>query len=1613
VSIAEFVSHLQALDIRLSAEGKRLRVNAPKDVLTDGLRVQIAERKHELLEFLRDYGQSAAFAPPPILRQTTGGSAPLSFAQERLWFLEQLEPGTAVYNICRASRLIGQLNLSALEASLNEIVRRHEVLRSAIRVTDGRPVQIVHAPFKLKISFADLQPMADREREQEISIRIQDAAHTPFDFSDGRFLRAALLRVCDDEHVLILTTHHLMADAWSMGILTHELWSLYESQAKGEPARLPNLSVQYSNYAVWQREWLQGEVLEQQLSYWREQLKDSRPTLDLPTDRPRPRRQSFRGATIAIVIPDTLTTAINRLSQRERVTPYMMLLAVFNVLLYRYTRQEDIIVGSPIANRQYGEIDTLIGYFVNTFVLRTHISGSLMFKDLLRHVRDVCLGAYAHQDLPFEKLVTELNLERSLSHNPLFQVMFVLQNAPTRSGNASNIKIDPIAVDTRTAKFDLTLALREREGRLIGFFEYSTDLFDRSTIERMAGHFQTLLQGIVANSDERISNMPILTEPERNRLLLECNDTKANYPKYKYIHELYEEQVKRTPEAIAVSFDRQQLTYREMNTRANQLAHYLRGLGVGSEELVGVCIERSLEMVVALLGILKAGGAYLPLDPDYPKERLRFMLEDAKVRVVVTQEKHLAICSQSGLSRQPTCVLLDPAGTVVAHERAANPWNENRTETLAYVIYTSGSSGQPKGVKVNHHSVVNLFYATQSKLGFDKTDVWTGFHSYAFDFSVWEIWGCLLSGGRLVIVPLQLTRSPDGFLELLSRERVTVLNQTPTAISQLVERMSVDSDIPDLNLRLIICGGELLTPTLATSLLKWGIPLWNFYGPTETTVWSTIHEITLTDANDLFVSIGRPLANTKIYILDPELQLVPIGVPGEICISGAGLARGYLNNPELTAQKFVPNPFEKGKRLYKTGDLARYLTNGNIQFLGRLDNQVKVRGYRVELGEIEATLRQHAAIEEAVVVLWDDASEKDARTNNLGSETTSSAPICRMIAYIVSADQNLSIAEVRAFLREKLPEYMMPSTFLFLDSLPVSANGKIDRQALPVPKDLRSGLEYVRAEPRTPIEEMLAEIWKEVLKLDSVSVNANFFELGGHSLLAIQIISRVRDTFDKDVSIHAMFEMPTIAGLASSLENTDDRSSNYLPPITRVPRDKPPPLSMNQEHLWHLDQIISGTHFFNVPYVHRVTGVLNIIALEKALREVIRRHAALRTVFGHENGRPFQIIKKVTDFRLPIIDFRSADPDAASEGAADVILQERTQPFDLAHGPLIRIKLLCLPNNEYLLLVTMHHIITDEWSMRVFFKELTALYDAYFQRRQPPLNVPPIQHADFAHWERELLNRGLLEGQLNYWRMQLSGRISELKFKKGRKTTELKSFRTRSVAIEFDEDLCSDIREVAHAGNATPFIVVLAALNILLYQCTEQRDIRIGTIMANRGRKESENVIGHFMNTIVLRNKIDRKLTFRQCVKQVGTEVRSALTNQDLPFNHLAHVLEQERGIHRANLVPIMFIYHKRSSDAVRLPGTTFAPVGWQYPGPDTSVMITSCDLVINMWEMKAKIVGTVNYKPDEFGNEVVAEMVTRLSTILKRMVANMGEAISSLNKVSGQLQHLKGERRQ
>jgi amino acid adenylation domain-containing protein len=1613
VSVADLVSNLRQLDIRLSAEGGHLRVNAPKGVLTESLSAQIAERKQELLDFLRDNKAPAAFNSFPVVRLKDSESAPPSFAQERLWFLEQLEPGSAVYNICRAWRLLGKLNVSAIEFSLNEIVRRHHVLRSSIRVDGSRPVQVVRPPFELNLSVTNIEAVYLVGREPEIRQRIRQAAEAPFDFTAGRFLRAELLRVADNEHVLILATHHIVSDAWSMGILTRELWILYEAYANGRPSPLRELPVQYADYAVWQREWLQGEVLERRLSYWKQRLGSNLPVLDLPTDHPRPVAQSFRGARLSVTFEESLTDALAELSRREGVTLFMTLLAAFQTLLYRYTGQEEIIVGSPIANRNRTELEELIGFFVNTLLLRTDLSGQPTFRELLRRVRDVCLGAYAHQDLPFEKLVEELQPKRDLSRSPLFQVMFLLQNAPSHTPKLTGLSVGRIGVDTGTSKFDLTLGLAERDQKLVGFFEYNTDLFDQSTTQRMAGHFERLLQGIVANLDQPIFKLPLLTEAERHQLLVEWNDTVADYPKDSCIHELFEAQAEKTPEAIAVQFDGRQLTYRELNTRANQLAHYLQRLGVGPEKLVGICVERSLEMVIGLLGVFKAGGAYVPLDPAYPRERLEFMLQDAQISVLLTQTKLVEderwkpfLSETKGrddsglrspvLGSQIKIVCLDADWETVARESAQNVRSEVKPDNLAYVIYTSGSTGNPKGVAMAHRSLQNLITWQLESLGIPRVARVLQFSSLSFDVSFQEIFSTCCSGGTLFLIPEALKHDPVGLLHEIGNQSIERLFLPFVVLEQLAEAAD-DGSVNYTSLKEIMTAGEQLKITPQMRRFFYSLKecsFYNQYGPTETHVVTSVY---LTGAPSEWVSrppIGRPIANTQLYILDSFYQPVPIGVHGELYISGDGLARGYWNRAELTAEKFITCSFSQRSRtrLYRTGDLARYLPNGDIEFLGRVDSQVKIRGYRVELGEIEAVLNQHPGIKESVVVALSDLKDETQETESgIGKHRK------ELVAHIVSDEKQLEISELRNFLKQKVPDYMIPSAFVFLNVLPLTPNGKVDRNALRSPDNARPDLKEMYVEPRTHVEELLAQIWEEVLKIEAVGIHDNFFELGGHSLLAIQIISRVREAVDKDLRLLALFEAPTVAGLARTIEKTMSGRFQELPPIMPVPRNGPLSLSRNQEHLWRLDQMFPGNHFFNMPYVYRITGQLDVIVLERSLEKLIKRHEALRTVFVEIDGRPVQIVKTSVDFRLPIVDLRSLETDEISDKAAGFILEERQDPFDLAVGPLIRIKLLCLTDDAYLLLVTMHHIVSDEWSVRVFRRELTDLYEALSPGRAVPLREASIQCADFASWEVHLVESGLLYKQVVYWRKQLASPLSELQFRKARKGKRTLSFRTKRHAIDVDKNLSIAIKMLASKEQVTPFLVVLSALNVLLYLCSGQRDIRIGTLVANRARKESEGMIGHLVNTVVLRTFIEGTMTLREVIEEVRRIFHSALANQELPFEQLARLLEGD-GIRRASLFQVLLSYHETSFEIASLPGITFAPLGWKAPGSISELMLTACDIVFNVQATATKLTGHVNYKTDTFGNNVVAGMIHRFVRILKRMTVDTGTTISSLS---------------
>ncbi|WP_149988572.1 non-ribosomal peptide synthetase, partial [Microcystis aeruginosa] len=1119
----------------------------------------------ELSQEIKRLSEGEQLTELAILPRDKAAELPLSFAQTRLWFLAEFESNSSFYNIPLALRLEGNLNSEILIQSLEEICDRHEALRTNFITVDGIPTQVIQTRT-WTVTVVDLQHLSGSEQAIASQELAQNQAVQPFDLAGEPLIRITLVVLSETEHLLLVCMHHIVSDGWSMGVFIQELTALYNAYIQGLSSPLNPLSIQYGDFTLWQRQWLQGEVLENQLNYWKKQLADAPTFLPLPTDKPRPAVQTFTGVHQEFQLSLELTQKLTELSQQQGVTMFMTLLAVYGVLLYRYTGQSDILIGTPIANRNRREIESLIGFFVNTLVMQTDCSENPSFQELLMRVREMSLGAYAHQDLPFEMLVEALQTERNLSHTPLFQVMFVLQNTALSEIELTGLTIDSFPLEVEIAKFDLTLSMQNTETGLMGVWEYNTDLFNSETIERMNGHFLTLLEGIITNPSERVSQLPLLTKVEQQQLLIDWNNTEVDYPANKCIHQLFEEQVERTPNAVAVTYENESLTYRELNNRANQLAHYLRKLGVKADTLVGISLERSLEMMVGLLGILKAGGAYVPLDPDYPQERLSFMLEDSQVKVLVTQAKLV----KSIPEHQAQLICLDTEWEKIAQNITSNPESVAKPENLIYIIYTSGSTGKPKGVLVNHSNVVRLFAATDAWYNFNSQDVWSLFHSYAFDFSVWEMWGALLYGGRLVVVPYLVTRSPEAFYQLLYQEKVTILNQTPTAFRQLIQaEESLKGSFPlsrgdrssttdnDLSLRLVIFGGEALE---INSLQPWfqrhgdQCPqLVNMYGITETTVHVTYRPLSMNDLDSTASVIGRPIPDLQVYLLDQHLQLVPVGVPGEMYVGGAGVTKGYLNRPELTTERFIPSPFEKDEvipptplnkggnepsKLYKTGDLGRYLPDGNIEYLGRLDNQVKIRGFRIELGEIEALLASHPQIWETVVIVRDDAT---------GDK--------RLVAYIVpQSEKTITINEIRQFLKAQLPGYMIPNAFVILDALPLTANGKIDSRALPPPESSSEASDKYAA-PRNPIEDILVTVWSEVLKVEKVGINDNFFELGGHSLLATKLVAQIRDRLKVELPLRQLLNSATLAELAQGIEQLKQEKSDTIIPAI-LPRKR-------------------------------------------------------------------------------------------------------------------------------------------------------------------------------------------------------------------------------------------------------------------------------------------------------------------------------------------------------------------------------------------------------------------------------------------------------------------------
>jgi aspartate racemase len=1057
----------------------------------DGLSL---EEKRKLLA---DLLQQKALEPKRV---------PLSFAQERLWFLTQLEPDNPSYNLPFALRLSGDLDVAALENSIDAIIARHETLRTKFVAVDGEPFQVVSAKATASFEVFDLSSSVNAELELK---RLMTAvAERPFDLARDYPIRASLLKLADDDHVLLVTMHHIISDAWSVSIFTHELSSFYSAFTTEGVAEPPELPIQYSDFAKWQRNWLQGDALKEQVSYWTSQLSGAA-KLNLPTDHARPKLRTHRGGHLSFTLPSDLTDRLKKLSNTEGATLFMTLLAAFNVLLFRYTGEQDIVVGSPIAGRNRIETEPLIGFFVNSLALRTDVSGDPTFRELIGRVKEVAVSAYAHQDLPFEKLVEELNPARDVSQTPVFQVMFGLQNAPRAAAELHHLNVRRISTEVRTAKFDLTLLLSDTANGLTGWFEYNADLFESATVERLRHHFEHLLASAAATPDTSIAALPLLAAQEQQQILLDWNNTSSPYPREKCIQELFEEQVRRSPNAIALVFNDQRFTYDTLNKRANQLAQRLRKQGVGPEVIVGVALDRSVEMIVGLLAILKAGGAYLPLDPSYPRERLSFMVQQTRARIILTQ-KHLV--DQLPETQAQVITLDGESG-----EDEQNPARATLPENLAYVIYTSGSTGKPKGVSVTHRNVVRLVKET-NYARFSSEEVFLQFAPVTFDAATFEIWGALLNGARLVVTAPGI-ESLANLGDTIQRNNVTTVWLTAGLFHQMV-----DSELDKLQgVRQLLAGGDVLSvPHVETAARKLAhCQVINGYGPTENTTFTCCERVT-TNSVGHTVPIGRPIANTEVYVLSSDMRLVPVGVAGELFIGGDGLARGYLDAADATAEKFLPNPFarKRGERLYRTGDQVRYRSDGAVEFLGRLDQQVKIRGYRIELGEIELALSQHPAVQDCVVT---------TQTSKLGDR--------RLAAFVVpAAGQTARTEELKQFLNEKLPEYMAPSFIGIVEQLPLTENGKIDREALPNIDELTSK-DNVFVAPETDVERKLAVAWTKVLGLDQVGVHDNFFDLGGHSLLAVKLVNEIEKEVGQKIPLMTLFETATIAGLAGVLSN--------------------------------------------------------------------------------------------------------------------------------------------------------------------------------------------------------------------------------------------------------------------------------------------------------------------------------------------------------------------------------------------------------------------------------------------------------------------------------------------
>ncbi len=1517
-----------------------------------------------------DKAQFVAVDFDPFAGSELSGTAPSTEGQREIWAATQMgEDASAAFNESVSLRFAGDLDVAAFEGAVQDLVTRHEALRTTFS-PDGLTL-CVATTQEIAVAQEDLSGAEERDRGFRVRAVLAEEVQRPFSLEYGPLFRVRLLRLGEREHLATFTAHHIVCDGWSMAVMLNDLGALYTARRQGKAAELPEAPL-FSAYARAEREFERSEEYAAAERYWVERLSGSLPSLDLPLDAARPPSKTYSARREDYPLGPELVTRLKKAGAKQGASFFTVLLSGFSTLLARLSGESELVVGIPAAGQSVTGQAGLVGHCVNTLPLRLQVEDTSSVAELLRSVRSTMLDAYEHQRVTFGGMLKKLSIPRDPSRMPVVSVLFNVDQAI----RGDELPFEGLAVSFSSTprsfeNFEIFINAAETRGAVVLECQYNADLFAEETIRRWLSAYEELLEGFARDAEASLGALSCLPEGERARVLYEWNATFADFPRDQPLHRLLEEQARRTPERVAVVCGDDSLSYRELDERANRLSHRLRRMGVQRDVLVGLCAERSLDMVVGLLGILKAGGAYVPLDPMFPRDRLAFMVEDSRIGVLVTESQ---LQEELGLTA-PAVLCLDQEQEALSGESAESlsvvAEQEATPDSLAYVIYTSGSTGKPKGVCVQHVAVVNFLTSMAKEPGLSSDDVLLAVTTLSFDIAVLELFLPLAVGARIVLATKETASDGTLLREVIAAHGVTVLQATPSTY-----RLLLAAGYQGDGTLKMLCGGEALPRELAGELARHASSLWNMYGPTETTVWSTCYRIPPGGGRIL---IGKPIANTTLYILDAHMNPVPVGVPGELHIGGDGVTRGYLHRPELTEDRFVTDTLsgDASGRIYKTGDIVRYLPDGNLEYLRRNDNQIKLRGYRIELGEVEAAIARTPSVRQAVAVI------REVRPGD-----------SRLIGYVVpEAGIELTDAEIKAHMRESVPDYMVPQHFVQLEAFPLTPNGKVDRKALPAPSLAAGARETELVAPRTEAEAHIAAAFQDLLGVESVSVHDNFFDLGGHSVLAAQVLARLQRDHGIVLPFRKLFEAPTVAGLAALLpESQSTAAPQEKATISRLEEGAPAPLSLMQQRLWFLEQLDPGLAVQNLPSAFRIRGVLDTEALERAMQEILARHEVVRTVFGEQDGEPVQIVRADVTIRLlPLIDLSDV-PAARREAHLIELLEERAaRPFDLARGPLFTGALYRLGAEEHVLFWMVHHAVWDGWSFDVFLNELDALYGAFAHGKPSPLPPLPIRYRDFAAWHRRWLQGSELEEQANYWQEQLKAPLPILDMPTDRPRPARITYAGATEPFLLTKAEVDALATLGRRADATVYMVLLAAFQLLLSRYSGQEDIIVGTPIRGRSLPETQDLLGFFVNTLVFRTDLSGDPSFLELLGRVRRVALDAYAHQDMPFEQLVQDLDIPRDTSRTPIYQAFFTYQNVSDRAANIGELAYSQIHVHAP-------VAMTDLYLWVKETNDGLTGGIDYATDLFDRATIARFLKQFRQLLSAVCEDATRTVRHVN---------------